>query len=131
MICAFSHNPAKPRRGDVYAKVQAFCPVSACCVPPASLRQKPPVCFGYALPVHLIGRIVHIAEISQAIVQAVAVDVINKICLFAVGKEPANTVSHVSDIVVSEPVIAVSSFISNRSVRNIFFPLYRPYQITS
>jgi hypothetical protein len=131
MICAFSHNPAKPRRGDVYAKVQALCLVSACRVPLVSLWQKPPVRLGNALPVQLINRIVHIAEVAKAIVPAVAVDVVNKVCLFAVGKEPANTVSHVSDIVVSEPVVTVSSFISNWSMRNIFFPLHRPHQIAT
>ena len=115
MVCSFCHDTPVMSCQDADANVQALFPVGASRIPPLSGWQKPPVRFGYPFSVELIGRIVHVAEIAQAIVHAVAVDVVNKICLLTVGKEPANAMRKVCDAIIGDAVVTVARFATSRT----------------
>jgi hypothetical protein len=111
MICAFSHNPAKPRRGDVYATVEVSHFVGGHNVPLVPAGGVSPVDARYA-PVETVLRLPNIAKICYSIVQFVTVDMVNNLWLFAMNKKPRKPMGKVAFIFESNSEVSVTGNVS-------------------
>jgi hypothetical protein len=93
------------------------------CIPVLALEGHKPFLSGLhpkdaaLVVVDLIGRSIDVAKIAQAVVRAVAVDVVNLVRLFAVKKEPRNTMRLVGGV----PVIDFKVALRGQGLTDIIF----------
>ena len=112
MICAFSHYPAKPCRGDVYATVEVSHFVGGHNVPLAPAGGVSPVDARYACPVETVLRLPNIAKICYSIVQLVTVDMVNNLWLFAMNKKPCKPMGKIAFAFESNSKVSVTGNVS-------------------
>ena len=109
MVSTFSHNSTEPSRSDVGSSIQELSFISSRGVPPVRALSLPVNQLG--LFVHLIQRGVRGAK-ALSVIHSVAIDMVNHVRLFAVGKKEAKPMHHVADALVLNPEITTPCGIS-------------------
>ena len=109
MTRPLSHNRLEPSNSVVSSVIDRTTASRPSEIPEFNVWSEVPVDNCDSLPIKLIGRVIHVAEIAKSVVSAVVIKVVNHLRLLAVGKEPADAMGHVDAAFMLDSQVAVSS----------------------